>query len=104
MNSVKPRQVRLLTLKDGETKVKTISESKEVEKILRSLGIENIDLFFSRKILIVEGETEEKFIPLIYEKLYGRNLHSDLVKIINREGLLNISRFAEVLLKFIKPS
>jgi len=104
MNSVKPRQIRLLELKNGETKIKSISENEGVERILRCLGIENIDLFFSRRILIVEGETEEKFIPLIYEKLYGKSLRSVLVRIVNRKGITDIPRFAEVLLEFVKPN
>lgn len=97
MNSVKPRQIRLLLLKDGETKIKPISTSRDVEWTLRGLGIENVNLFFSRRILIVEGETEEMFIPLIYEKLFGSSLYSILVKVINRKGITDVPRFAEVL-------
>jgi len=103
MNSVKPRQIRLLSLKDCETKVKPISTSRDVEWTLRSLGIENVNLFFSRRILIVEGETEETFIPLIYEKLFGSNLYSVLVKVINRKSITDVPRFAEVLSEFVKP-
>ncbi len=103
MNSVKPRQIRLLSLENGETKIKPISTSKDVEWTLRSLGIENVNLFFSRRILIVEGDTEETFIPLIYEKLSGNNLYSVLVKVINRKGITNVPRFAEILSEFVKP-
>lgn len=103
MNAVKPRQIRLLSLKNGETKVKFTSKDKDIERILRSLGIENINLFFSKRIIIVEGETEEVFISLIYEKLFGRSLYSNLVKIIKRNGITDVPRFAEVLLEFVKP-
>ena len=103
MNAVKPGQIRLLLRKNGETKVKSVSQNEDVERILRSLGIENINLFFSKKILIVEGETEEVFIPLIYEKLFNCSPYSNLVKIIKRSGITDVPRFAEVLLKFVKP-
>ena len=103
MNSVKPRQIRLLSLEDGETKIKPITTSRDVEWTLRSLGIENVNLFFSRRILIVEGETEETFIPLIYEKLFGNSLYSVLVKVINRKSITDVPRFAEVLSEFVKP-
>ncbi|ACV24815.1 ATP-dependent nuclease [Methanocaldococcus fervens] len=103
MNSVEARKIRLLSLKNGETKIKKISHDKVVEKILKDLGIENIYLFFARKILIVEGETEEVFIPKIYEKFHGTALRSDLIKLINRKSVDNIPKFAEVLHEFIKP-
>ncbi|MDI3497459.1 MAG: putative ATP-dependent endonuclease of the family [Archaeoglobus sp.] len=103
INSVRPKQIRLLELKDGETKVKLIEKSTDIERILNTLGIENIDLFFSKRILIVEGETEEKFIPLIYEKIYKKTLRSVLVKVINRREITDVPRFAEVLLNFVKP-
>lgn len=98
----KARQIRLLLLKDGETKLKPISTDRDVEWTLRSLGIENVNLF-SQVILIVEGETEEVFIPLIYEKLFGSNLYSVLVKVINRKSIADVPRFARVLLEFVKP-
>jgi putative ATP-dependent endonuclease of OLD family len=103
MNSVKPRQIRLLSLVNRETKIIPINSDKEVEWTLRSLGIENIHLFFSKSIVIVEGDTEEIFIPLVYEKLYGKNLHSNLVKVINRRGITDVPRFAEILSEFVKP-
>jgi len=103
MNSVKPRQIRLLSLEHGKTKIKPISTSEDVEWTLKSLGIENINLFFSRKILLVEGETEERFISLIYEKLFDSSLYSILVKVINRKSITDVPRFAEVLSKFVKP-
>lgn len=103
LNSAKPRQIRLLSLENRETKLTPISSDEEVEWTLRSLGIENIHLFFSRCIIIVEGDTEEVFIPLVYEKLFGKNLHSNLIKVINRRGITDVPRFAEVLSEFVKP-
>jgi predicted ATP-dependent endonuclease of OLD family len=104
MNSVEARKIRLLSLENGETKIKKISNDDDVEEILENLGIENIYLFFARKILIVEGETEEVFIPKMYKKLYGTALREDLIKLINRKGVNNIPRFVEVLKDFVKPN
>lgn len=103
MNFVKPRQIRLLYLENGETKIKYISSDKQLERVLMNLGIENIYLFFSRKILIVEGETEERFITIIYERLFGNKLHSNLIRVIKRDSITDVPRFAKVLCQFVKP-
>jgi putative ATP-dependent endonuclease of OLD family len=103
MNSVKPKQIRLLSLEDRITKLTPISSDENIEWTLRSLGVENVHLFFSRNLVVVEGDTEEVFVPLIYEKLYGKNLHSNLIRVINRKGITDVPRFAEVLSEFVKP-
>ncbi len=103
MNAVRPQEIRLLLLQNGETIVKSLSLEKDIEWALKRLGIENVILFFSRKILIVEGKTEEVFIPLMYEKLFNTSLYSDLVKVVKREGITDVPRFAKVLSEFIKP-
>ncbi|MFO7967346.1 MAG: AAA family ATPase [Archaeoglobaceae archaeon] len=103
MNSVHPRQLRFLELENGTTNVKFVSRDKDIEWTLKSLGIENIHLFFSKRVLIVEGETEEKFIPLTFEKIYGKSLYSNLVRVINRKSITDVPRFAEVISKFVKP-
>ncbi len=103
MNAVKPKQIRLLSIVDGETKVKHISSDEEVERILINLGIENVNLFFSKKILIVEGETEEEFLKSIYYKLFDRSLNNDLIKIFGKDGITDVPRLAKVLQMFVKP-
>ena len=103
MNSVKPRQIKLLSLKNRQTELKSILNEEEIESQLNHLGIENIHLFFSKRMLVVEGETEEIFIPLIFKKLFDKPLNSNLVHIIKRKGITDVPRFTEILTEFIKP-
>jgi len=101
MNSVKSSQVRFLYLDNMETKSKPILDDKDVELALDDLGIANTHLFFSKKILIVEGYTEEVFIPSIYKRIYNRPIRSNLIKVIRGEGITDVPRLAKVLEDFI---
>nr|WP_279625639.1 AAA family ATPase [Thermoanaerobacter wiegelii] len=101
INSCKPQQIRLLTNTNNTSTVKFIKKDKEIDRLLRNIGIENTYLFFAKKILIVEGETEEKFIPIIFERLFNSNLYSNLIKIINVIGIKNVPGFARALLELI---
>ncbi len=101
MNSVKSSQVRFLYLDNMETKSKPILDDKDVELALDDLGIANTHLFFSKKILIVEGYTEEVFIPSIYKRIYDRPIRSNLIKVIRGEGITDVPRLAKVLEDFI---
>jgi len=98
MNSVDVEKIRLLSLENGETKITNISNKsvQSYKPILEELGIENISLFFS-KILIVEGITEEVFIPKMYRKEYGNMIEQDLIKIIDAKGASKIEGFIEFL-------
>lgn len=101
MNSVKSEKIRFLFLDNQETKLKTIEDDDELEWTLNNLGIANTHLFFSRNVLIVEGYTEEDFINLLYPRLYGISLHSNLIKIIRGDGIEDASRLSKVLEDFI---
>lgn len=106
INAIKPRQIRLLFQPDSNvTKQKYLKDEPETsDKILRQLGIENIYLYFAKKIILVEGETEEAFLPRIYEKINNITLNSDLIKIINTKGIKNIPGFAKALLELVDPN
>ena len=103
INAIKPKQIRLLFQPDSNvTKLKFLKDEPETsDKILRQLGIENVYLYFAKKIVLVEGETEEAFLPRIYEKIYNVSLNSDLIKIINTRGINNIPGFAKALLELV---
>lgn len=103
INAFPPKNIQLLKMDTGETKICCLDNEVQIEKYLNELGIENIYLFFSKNILIVEGETEEAFIPLYYLHKYGKSISSNLVKVIKREGITDVPRFAHVLEKFVKP-
>ena len=84
INAVKPKQIRLVYQPvSNESKIKALSDDRDLsDTILRELGIENTYLYFSKYILLVEGEIEEAFIPKIYQK-FNISTNSDLIKIIN---------------------
>jgi hypothetical protein len=100
LNSFSPQKVRLLTLKDYRTELVPVDTDENVRSTLKSLGISNTNLFFSKKILVVEGHTEEKFVPEVFEKVYGFNLQSILVKIIRGDGIDDASKVAKVFRDF----
>jgi putative ATP-dependent endonuclease of OLD family len=102
INSAKPKQLRLLENINNHSKIKCIKSDTD-SKILRALGIENTYLFFSKHIIIVEGETEEQFIPAYFIRKFDQTLSSSLVKIINCKGISNIPGFAKALLEIHNP-
>jgi putative ATP-dependent endonuclease of the OLD family len=106
INATKPKQIRLLFQEEqNNTKLRYLKEDPEIaDRILRQLGIENIYLYFARKIVLVEGETEESFLPRIYEKINDVSLNNDLIKVINSKGIPNIPGFAKALLELVDPS
>ena len=57
----------------------------------------NIDLFFTSKLLIVEGESELKFIPIMYEKLYGYPITQNFLKIVKADGIKDIPNFIRII-------
>ena len=56
-------------------------------------------MFYERFILFVEGETEERSLPLFYRTLYENNMLEDGINIINVKGK---SAFPEFLRLFSK--
>lgn len=100
MNSVKPSQVRLLSRYRNNTSIKSLKENPSaITQSLRSLGVENTHLFFSRQIILVEGETEESFISSHYLARTQRTISSGLIKVINAQGIQNIPGFAKAILE-----
>lgn len=104
INAVSPRQLRLLENHDNRSKVRYLKEDVNLaDRVLRSLGVENTYLFFSRHIVIVEGETEEQFLPSYFLKRFNETLSSSLVKVINCKGITNIPGFARAILEIHNP-
>lgn len=101
MNYARPQQIRLL--EKGEAAFSKLKHLKEdavsTSDILRELGIENVYLFFARTIIIVEGETEQQFLENHYMQRNGKALSSNLVRIVNVEGITNIYGFSRGILE-----
>lgn len=104
MNSAQLRQVRILDRRDGATSIRKLGDEKDRTDSYQSLGIENSHLFFSKKIVIVEGKTEQAFFPTIYQNLYGKPLSRDFIRVIPREGIKDAARFIEVIQDFLGHS
>lgn len=105
LNSVKPSQVRALKRDQNSTIVSSISnvdQNSKIISIIKDLGVENTDLFFSRKIIIVEGATEKNFIESHYKARTQSTLSSGLIKVIDIEGINNIPGFTRAILEFHK--
>lgn len=63
--------------------------SDNVSDVRKELGLLNTDYFFSNAILFVEGDTEEKVIPALFEFM-GSSLILKGSKIFNRKGSDNL--------------
>jgi putative ATP-dependent endonuclease of the OLD family len=101
INSLKPNQIRLLLAEERNcTKVRYLTEQPDIPtRVLQSIGVENIYLFFARTIILTEGETEKVFITNYFYRKTDKTLSSNLIKIINVEGINNIPGFARGILE-----
>lgn len=104
INALGAKQIRLIENNINESRVRYLSDqASSSSKILKTLGIENTYLFFSRNLVIVEGETEEEFLPSHYLKRHDRPITSDLIKVINSRGITNIPGFSKAILELHSP-
>lgn len=54
----------------GAAVAQAISEAQAQSRTLFELG--NIaEIYFAEKVILCEGKTDQRLLPLIYEKLYG---------------------------------
>lgn len=96
-----------LKLESGETKVTSIPHGSEDELtefrniVGQNLGLTNARLFFERSFLVVEGETEETAIPVLYRKWRKQQgeehtLADDGIVCLGVRGI-----FSKILFKFL---
>jgi len=96
INEINPNDIKLMYLDDENiSHVKEFTEKIE-PKYLADLGINNLDLFFTQKLIIVEGESELIFLPKFYEKVYNEPITHKFVKILKAEGIDEIPRFVQI--------
>lgn len=86
----------------NETKVKLIEERNEFQEIKLELGGKNTDLFFYDCVILIEGETEDRILPIISEAM-GYDLLASGIKLINIRGSGKATRINEFLM-FLKDS
>ena len=61
------------------------------------LGITNSLIFYERCYVLIEGETEENALPILYRKQYGRSILEDGIRIINVNGNGAVKEFLKLL-------
>ena len=100
INQVNLNEIKLIFLDEEHgSKISSLDSSKESQMALNNLGIRNIDLFFTSKLLIVEGESEEVFLPIMYDKIYGYPISHNFVNIVKADGIRDIPNFIRILKK-----
>lgn len=98
------KSIRLFKLCDeGHTITSSleIDNDGEVEKFLdtmaKELGITNSLIFYERCFVLIEGETEENALPVLYRKLYGCSIVEDCIRIINVRSNGAVKEFLKLL-------
>jgi len=104
LNLLKPSQIRAFHLHRADgisfTKVQVLKENVDnVERLLNSLGIENILLFFAKKIVITEEKTLRIFLEHLYFSLHDMPIYGDFIKIIEGRSVTDAPRLAKVILE-----
>jgi hypothetical protein len=103
INRVPAQHIRILSLCDGCTQIEQLETEgdPEVEAFLREsareLGITNTLMFYERCFVLVEGETEENALPILYRKTYGHSLLEDGIRPINVRGNGAVKEFLRLL-------
>ena len=98
INQVNLDEIKLISLDaDRGSQIFELDSTTQTQITLANLGIMNIDLFFTSKLLIVEGESELKFIPIMYEKLYGYPITQNFIKIVKADGIKDIPNFIRII-------
>jgi predicted ATP-dependent endonuclease of OLD family len=86
-----PRIINHVVIKEGVSHVEHLTGDDDqdiknyLDKISEISGISNSSIFFERCFLIVEGETEESILPLLYKKVTNKSLPEDGVVLTNLE-------------------
>jgi predicted ATP-dependent endonuclease of OLD family len=92
---------------DGNTQIKTASNTlelseKEELRVLAEFDPTRNELFFSKAVVLVEGDTEKMTLPFAF-KLNGINIHRENVSIVKCNGKGNIPLFVKVISSFGIP-
>jgi len=97
------QNIRLLRLCEGCTEIEQLEtdDDPDIESFLtdlaRELGITNSLMFYERCYVLIEGDTEENALPLLYRRIYDHSLLEDGVKIVNVRGNGAVKEFLRLL-------
>jgi energy-coupling factor transporter ATP-binding protein EcfA2 len=76
-------------ISDGSRKIEWVNGGDDadirafLQGIGQSVGLSNSALFYERAFLVVEGESEENALPLLYRNLFSRTMIEDGIVLIN---------------------
>lgn len=90
---------------DGITSIDYIHDNDDVEikkfidKMCREVGLSNSHIFFEKCFLIVEGESEYNFFPIIYKYIFNSTLAEDGITLINLKGNGSALNFLKLLVE-----
>lgn len=85
-----------------ETLVKPIESGADFKDIKLELGARNTDLFFYDCVVLIEGETEDRILPIISDAM-GYDLAEKGIKLINIRGSGKTTKIDEFL-NYLKDS
>lgn len=100
-------QIIRLIKENSETKVQNVRSEKWKEianklwrqreelQILKDFDTETREFFFSKAVIIIEGDTERLSLP-VYANRLGFNLNAADVSIINARGKRNLYKFVQI--------
>ena len=71
------------TIERMETQEEDEGVREFLESVGRTVGLTNSAFFYERAFLIVEGESEENALPILYRNLYGHSCVEDGIVFIN---------------------
>jgi putative ATP-dependent endonuclease of the OLD family len=90
IDSLPINSIRLIKEQNNERQIDYFFDDDEdedytkfIKNINSSLGIKNSEIFFERGFIVVEGETEQNALPILYKKIYKRPMQLDGIIVIN---------------------
>jgi putative ATP-dependent endonuclease of the OLD family len=100
------QSIRLFRLNDiGHTQIEKLETDfdPDIEEFLKNvaleLGITNTIMFYERCFILIEGDTEESALPILYKKLYRQSLLEDCIRIVNTKRNNAIKEFLKLFSK-----
>ena len=110
IDKVTLRSLRHFHLEDQRTRVAIPSnygsgnESAFIGSLVSGLGVRNSVLLSEKCFLVVEGQTEERALLILFEKITGETLAGAGITLVNTGGAGSVRGFVEVLIEQLKRS
>ena len=84
---------------DGPARYTEYDESAFVNDLAAGLGLRNSVLLSEKSFLVVEGDTEQRALPILFRRLVGEGLAGAGVTLLNTGGSGSVRRLVEVLIQ-----